>query len=241
MTVPARLADWHEGCSSRVTDFPRVLKLFEQAIILKELSMRLNSIASTAAIALAVAGLAGLSGVAQAESNLGSNSASASLDFQVVIPGIVFLQVGTGTFREDVDTVNQIVFDLDAAELLAGDPVAATSGSDAPNPPGTVSVRVWGNIGELQLSSTATELSDGVGNSIPWSELTVLASGNGGNPNFVPHNAFDTDGAMSVLLTPPGNSGVVNRQGTWAYTYANATEPSAGTYDGTVTYTVANP
>jgi hypothetical protein len=203
--------------------------------------MRFNSLASTAAIALAVAGLAGLSGVAQAESNLGSTSASASLDFQVVIPGLVFLQVGTGTFRQDIDTVNEIVFDLDAEALLASAPVAATSQSDGSNPAGTVSVRVWGNIGALQLSSTATELSDGAGNSIPWSELTVLASGNGASPNFVPHNAFNADGVMSVLLNTQGNSKLVNRQGTWAYTYANSTEPSAGTYIGTVTYTVANP
>jgi len=202
--------------------------------------MRFNSIASTAAIALAVAGLAGFSGVAQAESNLGSTSASANLDFRVIIPGLVFLQVGTGTFRQDVDTVNEILFDLDAQALLASTPVAATSGSDGSNPAGTVSVRVWGNIGALRLSSTATELSDGNGNTIPWSELTVLASANNG-PNFVPHNAFSDDGVMSVILETQGNSKLVNRQGTWAYTYANSTEPSAGTYSGRVTYTVANP
>jgi hypothetical protein len=215
---------------------------FEQAIILKEFSMRLNSLASTAAIAMAVAGLAGLSGAALAESNLGSSSASASLDFQVVIPGIVFLQVGTGTFQADVDTVNRIVFNLDAADLVATDtPKAATSGSDGTNPAGTVSVRVWGNIGELQLRSTATALADGAGNTIPWSQLTVVAAGNGANTNFVPHSAFAADGQMSVLLIPNGGSRVVNRQGTWAYTYANGMQPAQGTYDGRVTYTVANP
>jgi len=205
-------------------------------MILKELSMRLNPLASTAAIAMAVAGLAGFSCVAQAESNLGSNSASASLDFQVVIPGIVFLQVGTGTFQQDVDTVDEIVFDVTPVQLLAGTSVAATAGSGNRGN-GGVDVRVWGNIGSLQLSSSADQLSDGDGNEIPWSEITVATAGG----NAPEHGLFDANGSMSVTLTAPGQSKVVNRIGTWTYSYANTTQPSQGTYSGLVTYTVANP
>ena len=199
--------------------------------------MRFNSLASTATIALAVAGLAGFSGAAQAESNLGSSSASASLNFQVVIPGLVFLQVGTGTFQQDDGTVDEIVFDVQPAQLLAGTSVAATavSGNEGN---GRVDVRVWGNIGSLQLSSSAlTKLTDAAGNEIPWSEITVATAGG----NAPQHGLFDADGNMSVTLTAPGQSKVVNRLGTWTYSYANMTQPSQGTYSGTVTYTVANP
>lgn len=198
--------------------------------------MRFNSLASTAAIALAVAGLAGLSGVAQAESNLGSASASASLDFQVVIPGLVFLQVGTGDFQRDDTNVDDIVFDVQPAQLVSGGSVAATAGSGNLGD-GEVNVRVWGNIGELRLSSTAEELSDGAGNTIPWSQITVGTTGG----NAPPHGTFSADGSISQLLTPPGNSKVVNRIGTWTYSYANTEQPSQGTYSGKVTYTVANP
>lgn len=199
--------------------------------------MRFNSLASTAAIALAVAGLAGLSGVAQAESNLGSASASASLDFQVVIPGLVFLQVGTGTFRQDVDTVDEIVFDVQPEQLVSGGSVVATADSGNEGS-GRVDVRVWGNIGSLQLSSSAlTQLTDAAGNEIPWSEITVDTAGG----NAPQHGLFDADGNMSVTLTAPGQSKVVNREGTWTYSYANTTQPSQGTYSGLVTYTVANP
>jgi membrane-associated PAP2 superfamily phosphatase len=203
--------------------------------------MRFNSLASTAAIALAVAGLAGLSGVAQAESNLGSASASASLDFQVVIPGLVFLQVGTGAFQEDDTNVDEIVFDVQPAQLVSGGSVAATAESGNLGN-GRVDVRVWGNIGSLQLSSSAlTKLTDAAGNEIPWSEITVATFGG----NAPEHGLFDADGNMSVTLTAPGQSKVVNRVGTWTYSYANnaanSEQLSEGTYSGTVTYTVANP
>jgi hypothetical protein len=197
--------------------------------------MRFNSLASAAAIAVAVAGLAGVSSVAQAESNLGSSSASASLDFQVVIPGIVFLQVGTGTFQQDVTTVDEIVFDVTPAQLVAGTPVSATTGSGNLGN-GGVNVRVWGNIGSLSLTSTASELSDGAGNTIPWDKITVATSGG----NAPVHGLFDANGAISVPLTAPGNSKVVNRIGTWTYSYLNDVQASQGTYSGTVTYTVAS-
>ena len=200
--------------------------------------MRLNSIASTAAIAVAVAGLASYSGLAKAESNIGSSTASAALDFQVVIPGVVFLQVGTGTNWADNTDVDEIVFDLTPAQARTpGTAVAATETSGNLGD-GRVDVRVWGNIGELELSASAlNKLSDGDGNEIPWSEITVATAGG----NAPQHGLFDADGNMTVALTPPGNSKVVNRVGTWTYSYANTTEYGQGTYSGTVTYTVANP
>jgi hypothetical protein len=203
--------------------------------MLKERFMRFNSLASATAVAVAVTGLAVLPGAADAASDIDSSAASASLDFQVVIPGIVFLQVGTGQFQADVGTVDTIQFTPTAAELVGGNPVAASSGGDLG--PGQATVRVWGNVGQLELSSIATTL-DSDGDVIPWTEITVAAS----NP-ALPHPAFDADGEMSTLLTTMGNgnSRVTNLQGAWTYSYANSTQPAQGTYTGTVTYTVANP
>lgn len=198
--------------------------------------MRFNSLASAAAIAVAITGLAGFSGVAQAASNVDAAEASAALDFRVVIPGVVFLQVGTGTFQADDGTVNEILFTPTAAELLGASPVAAAAGGDLA--PGQVTVRVWGNVGALQLSSTATTL-DSEGDEIPWTEITVAAT----NPNL-PHPAFDADGVMTAGPLPTlgnGNSRVTNLQGQWTYSYANSQQYAQGTYTGTVTYTVANP
>lgn len=197
--------------------------------------MRLNSIASAAAIAVAVAGLAAFSGLAHAASNVGSNSASANLDFQVNIPGIVFLQVGTGAFRQDNTTIDTLIFSPSAADILDEQPVAGTGG-DLTN--GRVTVRVWGNAGPLTLASTASDLSDGNGRTIPWTEIAVTAS----NTNL-PHPTFDADGNMSAQLGTlgGGNSPITNLSGEWTYAYQNTTEPRRGQYNGTVTYTVSAP
>ena len=196
--------------------------------------MRLNSRASAVAIAVAVAGLAAISGLAHAASNVGSNTASASLDFQVNIPGIVFLQVGTGAFRQDVTTVDTLIFSPTAAEILGGQPVAGTGGDLAG---GRVTVRVWGNAGPLTLASTASALTNGNEN-IPWTQIGVTASSTG-----LPHPAFDADGNMSAQLATlgGGNSPITNLSGDWTYSYVNGIEPRRGLYTGTVTYTVSAP
>jgi hypothetical protein len=198
--------------------------------------MRLNSRASAAAIAVAVAGLAAVSGLAHAASNVGSNTASASLDFQVNIPGIVFLQVGTGAFRQDNPAVDTLIFSPTAAEILGGQPVAGTGGDLAG---GRVTVRVWGNAGPLTLASTATALANGA-DSIPWSQIGVTASNAG-----LPHPAFNADGTLSTPVTLQtlggGNSPITNLSGDWTYRYLNGTEPRRGQYTGTVTYTVSAP
>lgn len=195
--------------------------------------MRLSSFSSTAAIVAAVAGLAAFSGVASAASDVGATTASADLDFRVTIPSVVFLQVGTGSFKQIDTTVDEIAFAPTAAEFTALNPVTGTGG-DLGN--GKVTVRVFGNTGSLELSSTATTLASG-GDTLPWSEITVAANGG------IPHPAFTDTGVMSTPLTTNGNgsSRVTNLQGDWTYSYANSAEVAEGVYLGTVTYTVAAP
>lgn len=195
--------------------------------------MRFNSFASAVAIAVTVAGLAGFAGVAQAESNIGPATASARLDFQVVIPGVVFLQVGTGAFRQDDGTINQIVFEPTELQITDGGTVNATVGSGNLGN-GQVTVRVFGNVGALDLTSTATDLISGA-NTIPWNQIAVAVTGD------IPHDPFGANGAMTVNLAALGASPIVNRQGSWTYSYANTEGFRPGTYEGRVTYSVASP
>jgi len=195
--------------------------------------MRFNSLASAAAIAVTVAGLAGFAGVAQAESSVGTATASARLDFQVVIPGVVFLQVGSGTFRQNVGTIDQIVFEPTDQQITDGGTVNATATSGNLGN-GQVTVRVFGNVGELDLTSTATDLIS-AGNTIPWTQIAVAVTGD------IPHDPFAANGAMTVNLATQGGSPVVNRQGSWTYSYANTAGFRPGTYQGRVTYSVASP
>jgi hypothetical protein len=196
--------------------------------------MRFNSLASAAAIAITVSGLAGFAGVAQADSSVGAATASARLDFQVVIPGVVFLQVGTGAFRQNIDAVDQIVFQPTDQQITDGGTVNATATSGNLGN-GQVTVRVFGNVGELDLTSTATELVSAGNNTIPWTQIAVAVTGD------VPHDLFAANGAMTVNLATQGGSPVVNRQGSWTYSYANTEDFRPGTYQGRVTYSVASP
>lgn len=198
--------------------------------------MRLDSFASTAAIVAAVAGLAAFSGVASAASDVDSASASAELDFRITIPSVVFLQVGTGSFKELDATVDEIAFAPTAAEFVALEPVAGTGGDINEGRDGKVTVRVFGNNGAMALSSTATTLSNGT-STLPWTEITVAANGG------VPHPGFSATGTMTTPLPTNGNgnSRVTNLRGDWTYSYANRAEVAEGVYLGTVTYTVATP
>jgi hypothetical protein len=202
--------------------------------------MRFNTVASAAALAVALVGLAGVSGVAQAESSVtNGNSTSARLDFRVRIPQVIFLQVGSGAFLTNSDTVNRIDFLLTEAQAAnPGTAVAASTdeGGGGDLDAGTVTARVFGNAGQLTLSSASpAQLSDGA-NVIPWNEITVTAAG--GAPA---HPTFSASGAQSseTLVANPG--GIVNLNGSWAYQYANTVSYAAGTYIGQITYTLTAP
>src|SRR5262249_23310603 len=86
--------------------------------------------------------------LAHAESTFtsaGSNT-TAHLDFQITIPRILFLQVGTGTALANNTGINLITFTVPAANVGDGTVInaSATSG-DIGN--GTVTARVIGNNG----------------------------------------------------------------------------------------------
>ena len=210
------------------------------------------------AAALLAAGLIAAPGTARAESNVqsgaGALTATARLDFQIVIPRVLFLQVGTGTFLANNAAIDRIIYDLSATPGVIGNGVQqnATSGGDVSA--GVVSARVLGNSFAAAANLTATTggaLSNGLGDTISWSEIAITTAAgvpvtttnlaHPGTPNL------SDAGSTTVSLTPV--SRVINQTGQWTFRYRNTNVPAAGTYgatgaaptNGRVTYTIAMP
>lgn len=182
--------------------------------------------------------------VANAESNFESTSTAgtklsttARLDFSIVVPKVLFLQVGRGSLLQDDTGVDMLTFDVPAASLGQG-PVSATGG-DAASGSG-VTARLLGNVGTVTLQATTTgALSNGVaGQEIPFSEISAISS----NQSGLPVPAFDA-AATSITAV----NGVINQTAIWTFSYANSNTYAAGTYggantnNGRVTYTAAMP
>lgn len=197
---------------------------------------------------IAAAVLATTPMLAQAESTFvnGAGNASANLDFQVVVPRILFLRVGTGTNFATNPAIDLISFNVPGASLGNGTPIAATAASgDLSN--GAVTARVLGNGGSVTLSSaTLGALSNGAGGSISFGQINTAVTALAGAPGApMPHPTLVDTGTGSTPLV--ATAGVVNRGATWTYSYANSNVVAAGSYggagvnNGRVTYTAATP
>jgi hypothetical protein len=186
---------------------------------------------------------------AAAESNVvttTTGSATARLKFEVVIPRVLYLQVGTGTPVTTDTTQDQIVFSPTATQIVNNTANLAGTGGDLTG--GAVTVRVFANSGNVTLSAAG---SNAAGNTsgmqlgaattyIPWTEIVATAAagttGSGFTAATINH---PTIGTGSVTLTAAG--GVVRQAGKWTFAYANSGTYAPGTYDGTVTYTASAP
>lgn len=219
---------------------------------------RFRAARTKVAAALLIAGVIAAPGTVRAESNVqsgaGALTATARLDFQIVIPRVLFLQVGTGTFLASNTFVDRIVFDMSGTPGSIGSGVQqnATSGGDVSA--GVVSARVLGNSFAAAANLTATTggaLSNGLGDTISWSEIAITtAAGVPVTTTTLAHpgtpNLSDA-GSTTVSLTPV--SRVINQTGQWTFRYRNTNVPAAGTYgatgaaptNGRVTYTLAMP
>ncbi|VTU13563.1 hypothetical protein SRS16CHR_00653 [Variovorax sp. SRS16] len=207
------------------------------------------------AIAAAVAAIAPFA--ARAESTLtvnpgaSSTTATARLDFSINVPKMLFLQIGTGTSYAANGTVNNISFDVPAGSSGSGASIAGAGGDLAG---GGVTVRVMGNTGNVSISNTVTgPLSSGVAGApvVQWSDIVVTAGAlatttNGFTNAAIAHPAFNTgaSGGQSPLVSLTTPNGVVRREGSWTFAYANTAFLPAGTYgtsanNGRVTYTAA--
>lgn len=199
---------------------------------------------------LAAALISSLPFVAHAESNFVSGatgSAVAHLDFQVVIPRFLYLQVGTGTAYTNVTTVNQLVFTVSASGVGTGTAAVTPTGGDISA--GVVTAKVAGNNGDITFtSSTAGAMTDPAGDTLSWSTITTTAAANTTATTLAHPGPLADAGTPSVTLTSVGK--VVNQDAKWTFAYANANIVAAGTYGGggatntgkgRVTYTATMP
>ena len=194
--------------------------------------MRLMKTNKAVALALLTAGLVPLA--AQAESNLqtgaGALSVSARVNFSIVIPRLLFLQVGTGTLLANNPTIDTITFTPAVGVIGDGSVVNATAGSGNLGN-GAVTVRVIGNTGTVSLGATGpANLTNVASNTIPWTQIATAVTGGATHP---------TINGTGTTFTP--SNGAVNINGTWTYTYLNANVPGAGTFTGQVLYTATAP
>ncbi|PKO41396.1 MAG: hypothetical protein CVU30_13920 [Betaproteobacteria bacterium HGW-Betaproteobacteria-3] len=194
--------------------------------------MRKNLIVKTA-VALALA--APLLASAESQFVVGTGSASAKLDFRVVIPRVLFLGVGTGAaVLSTTGTVDVLTFDYTSNPNAIGTNAAAGSITNTgTNPTGsTFPVRVFGNDGQITLTAVGVDLisTTTATDIIPITQITGTSSASASLPLPAP--------GASVTL-PAGR--VTNETANWTFSYANAAVVPAGTYNGRVTYTASMP
>lgn len=219
---------------------------------------RRTSIAWLAAGALA-AGMAFSAGNAHAESAYltSAGTAAARLNFSIVIPTFLYLQVSTGTpvpFASN-PTIDTLTFDMTTAVNSIGNGIAqAGTGGDLTG--GAVTARVLGNhfTAAVNLSATTTGAMSNGGDTISWSEISVAAptaiavtpaaASTLAHPGSLA--APFADGAATAVTLTPVNK-IINQAAKWTFSYKNTNVPAAGTYGATVankgqvTYQIAMP
>lgn len=169
----------------------------------------------------------------QYKTGTGALSADAHVDFQVTVPKVLYLRVGTGSAygAADTATIDLIDFTVPAANLGDGTAIAASATSgDLGN--GAVTARLIANGGDVTFTSTtAGPLSTGTaGETISYDQIsTTVATLT--STVALPHPTL-VDGATTTTTVSPTSGKIVNRDATWTYKYLNQAVVGAGTYGG---------
>jgi hypothetical protein len=176
-------------------------------------------------------------------------TATAQVDFSVVIPKILYLRVGTGSSYTTgalttVNTVDLITFSP-AAGTVGNSTAVAGTGGDLTG--GVETAAVVSNSGNVTLVATASgALSDGAGDSIPFTQITTAATANTATYTLLPAPVLSNGTSSTVTLTAPASK-TITADAKWTFSYANALTVPGGTYGGVntnnsrVTYTATMP
>ena len=189
-----------------------------------------------------------------AESNVQTGAATASpgatahVDFTIVIPKVLYLRVGAGSAYltgalTSVNTIDLITFSPAPGTVGNGTAVAGTGGDLTG---GVETAAIVSNSGTVTLNATAGgALSDGNGDTIPFTEITTaattLTSG-----TALPAPVLTNGTSSNVVLTAPATKLIV-QDAKWTYKFANSANVPAGTYggvnvnNGRVVYTATMP
>lgn len=170
------------------------------------------------------------------------STASARLDFTVVIPAMLYLRVGTGNAVGGTNntTVDSLTFTVPSTNIGDGTVInAGATDGDLGN--GAVTVRVFSNAGtNVSLNSSVTgQLVNGTGDIITWSQISVASAADpsaltGWTNTGITHPTFSTTTGAGVATTLAAASKLVRQQGKWTFTYLNANPVPSGTYGSTV-------
>ena len=193
-------------------------------------SVALKSLVGVAALALPL--------MASAESNVQTGAATAApgatahVDFQVVIPKILYLRVGTGSSYTTGNLSSNAAIDLvtfsPTPAQLGGGPIAGTGG-DLTN--GVETAAIVSNSGNVTLNATATgALGNGAGDTIAFTQITTAAS-TLTSATALPAPVLGNGTSTNVVLTAPASK-VIVQDAKWTYAYANAAMVPQGTYGG---------
>ena len=201
----------------------------------------MRNIILKSAVALAVS----IPLIASAESNFTTGAgtpllATAKVDFTIIIPKLVSLQVGTA----GAGSIDLITFTVPAASIGAGGAGIAGTGGDLTG--GVVTAKVTGNNGQVTLTATAAAggLTNATADTIPFSQITTAAAVNT-SATALPAPVLANGTSANVLPALTGK--ITNQDAKWTYNYSNSAVVAAGTYGGVnvnggrVTYTASMP
>ena len=182
--------------------------------------------------------------LASAESNFTTGAGtpitgSAKVDFKIIIPKSVSLQIGTA----GAGNVDPITFTVPAGSVGAGGAGIAGTGGDLTG--GVVTAKVIGNNGQVTLTSNATgALTNAAADTISFTQITTVASLNT-SATALPAPVLTNGVSANVLPTLAGK--ITNQDAKWTYNYANNAVVPPGTYggaginNGRVIYTASMP
>ena len=177
--------------------------------------------------------------LAFAESNVqtgagaASPGATAHVDFQITIPKMLYLRVGTGSSYTTGVLANNVAVDqiafAPAANVVGNGAAVTGSGGDLTG--GAETAAVLSNSGNVTLNATAGgALGNGAGDSIAFTQITTTAS-TLTSGTALPAPVLTNGTSANVLLTAPPTK-VINQDAKWTYAYANTTLPPTGIYGG---------
>ena len=206
-----------------------------------KVSTKLNSLALAAALLMPFA--------ANAESNFQTGAgtpltATAHVDFTIIVPKILYLRVGTGTAGATNGAIDLITFTVPAASVGNGTPIAGTGGDLTG---GVVTAIVQGNNGTVTLNATSGgALTNATADTINYTQIVTTPTALAGfgallNPPVL------VNGASANITINPATSKVVSSGPQWTYSYLNTNVVAPGTYggagvnNGRVTYTASMP
>jgi hypothetical protein len=197
--------------------------------------------------ALVAATVVATAGTARAESffvtGAGALSAPTHLDFTIIVPKILFLQVGTGPVAPALTAngaINLLTFTVPAANVGDSTVISSTGGDLSSG--AAVTARVVANSGTVTVTTTTPNmLKDAGTDTISYSQIGLVVATLTSGTAFTP--AALSDGAVTTTTIAP-TSNVVNQDAKWTFTYKNQNVVAAGTYgtsanQGRVLYTAS--